>query len=105
MPKSVVHLSIDTHTIERCKANKINMSKEVQAYLDNILSKPIQESREIEDINLELRNKEMEYTELQRDINNLKEIKETAVKKEEEAREKALYEQRMILAGKIRVVG
>jgi predicted Holliday junction resolvase-like endonuclease len=81
------------------------MSKEVQAYLDNILSKPIVESREIEDINLELRNKEMEYTDLQRDINNLKEIKELAVKKEEEAREKALYEQRMVLAGKIRVVG
>jgi len=101
MTKSLLHLSIDSHVVERCKLNKMNISKEVELYLDHLLSKPVIQHSETEDLSVELRNKEIEFSDLQRDINAIKELKASAKKKEEEEREKALYEHRMRLSGKI----
>ena len=101
MPKSMLHISIDTYIIERCKANKMNISKEVEQYLDHLLSKPVIDRPESVDLAVEIRNKEIEFNDLQHDINKLKELQTNLKKKEEEEKEKALYEHRMRLSGKI----
>ena len=93
--KRNVQLYLDIELIERAKLNGINISKECNTHLDRLLSLPTitipDESDKIED---KIKEKEIEFLGLSKELNELKtKRQEINKKKEEDIKEKYKWEE------------
>ena len=85
MTKVDVHINLDYDLLIRAKHNKLNLSKEINTYLERLLALPkFDMPSNFDEIDKQFKEKELELERILNELNSFKIKKEEIIKKDKE---------------------